>query len=117
MRRTLYAVVTQAARGASFTAQIPETPRPGTQWIITRMTVDVPNYVSGALNARMYVDGRFIAGTNQGQNDVYQGGTEVVHPAQVVTVTWDPTAVPNIVQGRVIMEVDQMNGQGPRGVR
>lgn len=107
MVRTIYGNTIQAAVGQPFTATLAETPRPGTTWKLIRLTIEVPNYVSGSLAARMSIAGRFIAGSNNGQSDSYSGGAETIHPSEQLSVTWNPTGVPGIVQGQIIAEVDQ----------
>ena len=115
LHRTLYASVTQSAVGAAFTATVPETPRPDYVWELTRLAVTIPNYTSGAVAASLYVGqptnvagSRFIAGTNQGQNDSAGGRATIVYPGEFVFVVWKPTRVPGIVQGSLTIEVDQL---------
>jgi len=78
--------------------------------------LEVPNYVSGALRADVFLENVKVAGTNQGQNDTCspQGtATEVctVFDGSNWAVTWAPTRVPGIIQGRATITVDQ-EGRG-----
>jgi hypothetical protein len=103
----LYGLVTQAAVGRAFTATVAGSPPVGCQWSIQHLTVEVPNYVSGAVTAQLFIAGRYVAGTNQGQNDSLSGPVRRVNAGELLTVTWKPTNVAGIIQGRVTVDVMQ----------
>lgn len=105
-------VVTQAATGQPFTITFPRPPV-GQKWKVLQIRVEIPQYSSGAVKARLFRDGVFVAGTNQGQEAVgtpTSGTSSIVdvHPGHTLTVTWEPTNVPGIVQGRATLVVDQV---------
>jgi len=109
-RRTLQAVTTQTVSGQQFIATF-ERPPVGTRWYVERISVEIPNYKSGKVSAVLNKDGRFVAGTSDGERDTAdagQGGSIVdVWPGSLLQVVWNPTNVPGIVQGRAELTVRQ----------
>ena len=75
------------------------------------LALEVPGYTTGALKATVAIDGAFLCGTNQGQRDHADMRGIRLAPSQVLTVTWNPTAVPGTVQGRATLYVHQFDSQ------
>lgn len=107
-------VVTQAARGQPFSVTF--SPPSMWRWHVRQLAVEIPNYVSGAVQARVTLDGAFVFGTNQGQNDVASGAELVIVGGQLLVVTWSPVAVavPFPLQGRALLTADQQRLSTPR---
>lgn len=111
LRRTLYANAKPSALGQPFTATIAEPIPAGLVWVIDHVTLEIPNYVSGAVTAVLSIgppgNPQRFAGTNQGQFDTLGPVGRWVHQGEQITVTWNPTRVVGFVQGRVTVNVRQ----------
>lgn len=113
LTRVLYGTSKQATIGQTFTATIPDMPPVGKQWRITHVSIECALYNSatsgplGAIPARLFVAGRFIAGSNNGQSDSLDGGDFRVYPSQQISVQWAPSLVSGILQGSIVCWVSQ----------
>jgi hypothetical protein len=80
-------------------------------WLIQHLTVEVTNYTTGAVAATLLIGPpgalRIVAGTNQGQFDSLAGKVRLVRPSEQLAVTWKPTQVAGIIQGRLVADVVQ----------
>lgn len=100
-------------QGQAFTATILDTPPVGTIWRLVHLTLECVLYnaadgtgPTGSIPARLYIAGRFIDGSNDGESDSWEG-SQIVHPSELISVTWQPRSVTGILQGRVKAEVMQ----------
>lgn len=114
MLRELVIVGRQTAAGQSFTGTLNDAPRVGTYWEVQRITLVIPSYTTGRVTASVFVAGRFVCGTNQGQNDSSSGAPFRVNASEVVTVVWSTTNTPTLVSGTATLYVDQQEVRARR---
>lgn len=100
-------VVTQSAIGAEFFVQF-QPPGPADVLTIVHLSIEIPNYSVGAVEAVVTIEpaGLFVCGTSQGQRDAAEGPLDV-YGSELLRVTWNPTRVPGIVQGRAVLFAEQ----------
>lgn len=106
MRQRYTQVATQKAAGQSFYVEF-QPPGPDVTMRVLHLSVEIPNYASGNVSAvvTLQPSGLFICGTSQGQQDSAEGPLDVFG-SETLRVTWNPTRVPGIVQGRAFLLAD-----------
>lgn len=110
MRRVIVQNGSQKAIGQAFSIDF--TAPPTETWRVRHLSVSVPNYLTGIVTAVVTLNGVFVCGTLQGQQDSADGEGPDINPSQILTVTWSPTRAVGVVsgglvQGRAMLIVDQ----------
>lgn len=106
VRQRFVEVVTQSAAGQPFYVEF-QPPSPDVTMRVEHLSVEILGYASGQVSAvvTLQPSGLFICGTSQGQQDSAEGPLDV-HGSELLRITWNPTRVPGVVQGRAFLYAD-----------